>query len=146
MVSSDTDHTEKDALLSGACGCGKINYTISGPLRTVVNCHCNSCRRHNGTPYSTYCVIGQDSLNITLGQELLRSYSAWNGGKKQVCSYCGSPIYNAHERYPGLYMLYYGSLTDYERVNPKFNIYCEDKLAWVEDIANLSSFAKALTR
>ncbi|MFM7784547.1 MAG: GFA family protein, partial [Gammaproteobacteria bacterium] len=33
---------------SGACLCGVVRYTVQGPLRPVVVCHCTQCRRQTG--------------------------------------------------------------------------------------------------
>lgn len=134
------------AELSGACGCGTVRYKITGPIRVVVNCHCNSCRKNNGTPYSTYCVVAQEDLNIVDGQKSVTTYAPSSGGKKRVCSKCGSPLYNAHDRYPGMYMIYYGSLSENANIIPNFNIYCENKLPWVENISAIKSFEQSIER
>jgi len=135
--------TKKQA---GACGCNAVHYNITGPVRAVVNCHCNSCKKINGTPFSTYCVVSQDDLELVEGKELVKTYELANGAKKQICSNCGSPLFNAHDRYPGMYMVYYGSLSDYLSVVPSFNIYCENKLPWVDDISVIKSFEQAVER
>ena len=54
--------------LIGACGCGKVQYKIAGPVRVVVNCHCHSCRKRNASPYSTYCVVSQTDVKISQGE------------------------------------------------------------------------------
>ena len=131
---------------TGGCGCGKVRYNITGPVRVTVNCHCDSCRKFNGTPYSTYCVVTQNILDIVEGQDQISTYSAWDGGKKHVCSACGSPLYNAHKRYPGVYMVYYGSLSQNNGINPQFNIYCEDKLPWVDSISTIKSFQQSIEK
>lgn len=33
---------------SGGCACGSVRYRVDGPLRNVVNCHCERCRRITG--------------------------------------------------------------------------------------------------
>jgi ribonuclease VapC len=33
---------------AGRCLCGGVAYTVTGPLRDVVNCHCERCRRTTG--------------------------------------------------------------------------------------------------
>ena len=60
--------------LTGACGCGAVQYEISGPVKLVVNCHCNTCRNMNGAAYSTYGVIARDALTIQQGQESIATY------------------------------------------------------------------------
>lgn len=33
---------------AGRCLCGGVAYTVTGPLRDVLNCHCERCRRTTG--------------------------------------------------------------------------------------------------
>ena len=132
--------------LFGTCDCGAVHYRITGPVRLVANCHCNSCRRRNGAPYSTYCVVSQADLQIVQGQDQLATYENPRGGKKQFCSRCGSPLYNLNPRYAGLAMVLYGSLADQSGLAPSVNVYCESKLPWVECIASLRNFEKEIER
>ncbi len=132
--------------LSGVCDCEAIHYKITGPVKLVVNCHCNSCRKRNGAPYSTYCVVSQGDLKIVQGQEKLATYENSQGGKKLFCSNCGSPLYNLNPRYAGLSLVLYGSLLDNSGLSPSFNVYCESKLPWVESISSIKSFEKAVER
>lgn len=135
--------TEK---LSGACHCGAVRYDISGPVRAVVNCHCDSCRKRSGAPYSTYCVVAQEDLEIVQGQESLATYRVAEGSEKRFCAKCGSPLYNMNKRYPGVYVVYYGTLSEPSGLVPAVNVYCESKLPWVDTISGLRSFEKAVER
>lgn len=36
----------------GACTCGAVRYTIDGPVRDVIVCHCNACRTATGAPWA----------------------------------------------------------------------------------------------
>lgn len=132
--------------LSGACDCGAVRYRIAGPLKMIVNCHCNSCRKRNGASYSTYCVVSQEDLRISQGQVIVANYEDAETGKKRFCSKCGSPIYNVNKKYPGLLMVHYGSLSKHADLAPTFNIYCESKLPWVDTISAIKSFANAIER
>ena len=33
---------------TGSCLCAAVRYRVDGPLREVVNCHCERCRRVSG--------------------------------------------------------------------------------------------------
>lgn len=33
---------------AGQCLCGSVTFTVTGPLRDVINCHCHRCRRWTG--------------------------------------------------------------------------------------------------
>ena len=131
---------------SGGCDCGAIQYELTGPAKLVVNCHCSGCRKRNGSPYSTYCVVSQSDLRIVLGLENLTTYENNEGGRKLFCSKCGSPLYKINPRYPGMLMVLYGSLSDSTNLTPSVNVYSEDKLPWVESISSIKSFEKAIAR
>ena len=132
--------------LSGECACGEVSYKIFGEIKAVVNCHCDSCRKYNGTAYTTYCVVKQSDLIVHMGLDKISTYD-FGSGHKHVCSKCGSPLYNAHEmKYPGMYMLYYGSISQNYKKAPNFNIYCENKLPWVDDLSQIKSFQQGVQR
>lgn len=128
--------------LSGSCGCGTVNYKINGPLKAVVNCHCTMCRKNNGTPFSTYCVVAQTDFDIFEGQENIATYEASGDVKKRACEKCGSPLYQSHQRYPDVFMIFHGSLTESSVVPPTFNIFCDNKLSWVEKLFEIKNFAQ----
>lgn len=52
---SDTSHatdgrdgTAPSPPATGRCLCGAVAYAVNGPLRNVLNCHCERCRRITG--------------------------------------------------------------------------------------------------
>ena len=131
---------------TGACDCGAVQYRITGAVKTIVNCHCNACRKRNGGSYSTYCVVAQDDLKITQGQDCVAAYEVSDSGKKQFCLKCGTPLFNVNKRYPGVSMVYYGSLSENSGLSPAFNVYCDSKLAWVDNLPGIKSFAQGVER
>ncbi|HQS57089.1 MAG: hypothetical protein B7Y56_01030 [Gallionellales bacterium 35-53-114] len=132
--------------LTGACGCGTVNYKITGPLKAVVNCHCNMCRKNNGASFSTYCVVAQSDLNIAKGRENIATYEASGGVQKRGCSKCGSPLYQSHHHYPDMFMIHHGSLSESSTVSPSFNVFCENKLPWVDKLFEIKNFSQAAAR
>lgn len=125
---------------TGSCFCQAVQYVITGEIKSVVNCHCNKCKKMSGSAFAEIVVLADQDLEITAGQEQLRSYTISEGSTKNFCGTCGTPIYNAHVKYPGHYMLQVGTLDDPALVTPAVNIFCESKLPWVNDIADLPSF------
>ncbi len=132
--------------LSGGCDCGAIHYRLKGFVRLIVNCHCNACRKRNGSAYSTYCMVAHENFSIDRGQEYLSVYENEKSGKKHFCSKCGSPLYNFNPRFEGRFMVVYGSLAEYKDYAPSFNVFCESQLPWVENIASIKSFEKSIER
>jgi hypothetical protein len=104
------------------------------------------CRKNNGGPLSTYCVVSQSDFDIFEGQENIATYEASGGVKKRGCSKCGSPLYQSHQRYPEMFMIHHGSLSDSSSVPPKFNVFCDNKLPWVEKLFEIKNFAQSAER
>src|ERR1700735_4617008 len=36
------------SIRTGGCMCGAVRYRVDGPLRSIVVCHCEQCRRMTG--------------------------------------------------------------------------------------------------
>jgi hypothetical protein len=115
-------------------------------VRLVLNCHCEACRRRNGTAFSTYCVVAEEAMEITQGADAVTSVSAPSGSSKHFCSRCGTPLFNMNVRYPGRRMVYYGTLSNEAAISPAYNVYCESKLAWVDAVSAIRSFDQAIAR
>ena len=41
----------------GSCLCGAVTYQIDGPIGDIIQCHCQKCRKANGTAYATNAPI-----------------------------------------------------------------------------------------
>ncbi len=76
---------------SGRCACGGVRYATSRPLRAVVNCHCERCRRITG---HFMAATGCDRSGIAFdAAETLRWYEAAPGVEYGFCSKCGSTLF-----------------------------------------------------
>ncbi len=115
----------------GNCACGEITFEIRALNANIVNCHCTTCRRLNGSAFSTYFVVADKCFEITTGEKLLARYSPSETAVKNFCSQCGSPVFNQNSKYPHLRMIHLGSLDMNETINPNVNIFCQSKLPWV---------------
>ena len=41
-----------EVVARGSCNCGGVKYTVTGPLREVIACHCGQCRKQTGHYYA----------------------------------------------------------------------------------------------
>lgn len=130
-------------LQTGSCACGAIEFTLNKKIRNIVNCHCNMCRRHNGSAFSTYAALAFSALEITKGEELLAKYAAGTG-LKHFCKHCGTPLYNTNEKYAGACMIYFGSLHPSSEIRPQVNVWCENQLTWVSNVAEIPSLPQGI--
>lgn len=123
-----------------------MQFKVSGAPKSVVNCHCNFCRKHSGAAYSTYVAVPEEALEITSGADSLATFKFAEDAYKHFCKQCGSPIFNKNARYPGLGIIYLGAIAEPARFVPTANIYCDSQLAWVPAIAELRAFPQGIVR
>ncbi len=132
--------------ISGNCACGQIKFEIKALKANVVNCHCNTCRKMNGSSFSTFFVISQKGFNIIEGEELLSKFSPSENAVKNFCGNCGSPIYNQNLKYPNLRMVHFGALNLKEEIKPNVNIFCQSKFSWVSFSSDIANFEKEIIK
>jgi len=132
--------------IQGSCHCGDVSFKVTGKPRIILNCHCDDCKKRNGGAFSKYLVVNESDLHVSKGNKSLASYSAEGKGEKYFCSNCGSPIYNKNARYPGIFMVFYGSINDQKQITPMFNVYCESMSGWVSALGKLKSFERGIER
>ncbi|MBV39559.1 MAG: aldehyde-activating protein [Rhodospirillaceae bacterium] len=81
-----------ETMLTGKCHCGQVWYEIAGPVRQVVECHCESCRRLTG---SVWHAIGARLVDATItdDKKALTWYRSSEKVERGFCGYCGSTMF-----------------------------------------------------
>ncbi len=130
---------------SGSCYCGNLSFTLQSEPKLIVNCHCNFCRSHTGSAFSSYVAYPLSSLELNAGKESMAEYSM-ESGTKHFCSNCGTPIYNVLKKNPQGCMVYLGTLDNMSDLIPRRNIWCESKLEWVYNISTIKSLEQGIGR
>lgn len=77
------DHT-------GSCLCGGVKYRISGPLREIIACHCNQCRKTSGHYVAATQCAAED---MTIEGETLRWFRSSETAERGFCGRCGSNLF-----------------------------------------------------
>ena len=77
--------------ISGGCLCGGVRYTVNGPLRDIVACHCEQCRRTSGH-FVAATACRRKYFNLEQ-QDSLRWYTAVPGYRRGFCNVCGSSLF-----------------------------------------------------
>ncbi len=44
----------------GSCPCGAVRFSIDGPVRDVIVCHCEACQRATGGPWAAAAAYRRD--------------------------------------------------------------------------------------
>jgi len=84
---------------TGGCLCGAVRYSIDGPLRDVVYCHCGQCRKTSGH-FVAATACDTERLKI-LEDAGLAWYESSAIATRGFCSRCGSSLFwkPAHGKY-----------------------------------------------
>ena len=77
---------------SGHCSCAAVSYTVDGPLRDVVNCHCDRCRRITGHFMAATAAAVVD-ITITDHGANLTWYEPTADVGYGFCRNCGSTLF-----------------------------------------------------
>ncbi len=77
--------------MRGSCLCGQVTYEINGPLRSVVGCHCNQCRKATGH-FVAATQTRTEHLQIN-GQDNITWFQSSENAKRGFCATCGSPLF-----------------------------------------------------
>ena len=77
--------------ITGGCLCGGVRYQVNGPLREIIACHCEQCRRSSGHfVAATAC----RRTHFALTKEAsLKWFSAVEGFRRGFCNQCGSSLF-----------------------------------------------------
>jgi cytidylate kinase len=73
----------------GRCLCGAVRFTVEGPLRPVVACHCNQCRKTSGHHVAA-TAAPREAVRI---EGAPAWYESSPGVRRGFCGTCGSPLF-----------------------------------------------------
>lgn len=75
----------------GSCLCGAVRYEARGPLRPVVACHCDMCRR-TSRHFAAATAVRCEAL-VLHEQRGLRWYDSSAEARRGFCQFCGSNLF-----------------------------------------------------
>jgi hypothetical protein len=75
----------------GGCLCGAVRYEASAPLRGVVLCHCEMCRRTHGH-FAAYTAVRKSALRLVESRGL-KWYRSSPHARRGFCSECGASLF-----------------------------------------------------
>lgn len=119
-----------DQIYTGSCLCGGIRYEIRGEIGPIIQCHCQRCRKANGTAYATNAPIKASEFHITQGEHLLKKFVSTETTTRCFCSECAAPIISIKADTPDLYRLRIGTLDTPLTQRPTQHIFVASKAEW----------------
>lgn len=117
----------------GSCNCQSVTFVCKALPKVTLNCHCQLCRKMNGSAFSSYVVFANTDVELVSGN--LKTVQVSDNATKSVCSECGTPIFNRNPKHAGLTIVYLGAIDDLDHVKPMFDTYCESRLDWIGHLA-----------
>jgi len=125
---------------TGSCLCSAVKFSVDGPLREVVFCHCGQCRRQTGLYYASTNAAEKD-LTIT-GAENLTWYRSSDEGRRGFCKHCGSALFWKYLGQDDI-SIQAGSLDKPTALTPGYHIFCADKGDFYAITDDLPQYAKS---
>jgi hypothetical protein len=76
--------------VGGSCPCGAVRFTVAGPLRDVIVCHCGACRDANGGRPWAASAARRDDLELEAPASLLweKAPVSSYGASRGFCRWC----------------------------------------------------------
>lgn len=115
--------------IEGSCLCGGVQFTLSGPVPGIVQCHCSLCRRVSGTAVNAMIITSSGQLNWICGEELIVTYERPSGYGNAFCKVCGSPVPDAIGAGKG-HCVPAGALADCPEIEVAMHIHVGSKVHW----------------
>ncbi|WP_455217508.1 GFA family protein [Kaarinaea lacus] len=117
-------------MYEGGCLCGKVRFEITGPISSIIYCHCSQCRKAQGSSFATNGIVKAEDFSIKSGEDSLTAYESTPGQKKYFCRHCGSPIMSRTELKPGQVRVRLGTIESDITERPVAHIFASSRASW----------------
>ncbi|KAL1863662.1 hypothetical protein Plec18170_000500 [Paecilomyces lecythidis] len=118
----------------GSCHCGDCTWTAEITTPQHILCHCDTCKKLGGGPFSMNQIIHKDQLKILTGTPSRYTYTGASGNPVHCyfCPRCTSHIYH-HQAVMGDQIIIRTILLEGgSKMQPGGEIFAEGKLGWVD--------------
>lgn len=132
-----------EAGLAGRCLCGAYRFTVAGPLGPVRLCHCDMCRRANGSAFSANCRVPADRVKVLRDEGTLRHHESSPGARRYFCGTCGSPVFALVDGDPDHVRIRLGTLEREASADVVAHVWVASKAGWDQIADGLPQFAHA---
>jgi hypothetical protein len=76
-------------MLKGACLCGDVTFTVTGPPQDPAACHCGQCRKWSGHVWAA-SIVAEDEIVI---DGPVRWYRSSDKAERGFCPRCGASLF-----------------------------------------------------
>ena len=124
----------------GGCLCESVRYTVRGPLREMLVCHCVECRRWSGHAWMATAARNAD-LEIIGGDDLgwVKSPGSEHAASRGFCRRCGSSLFWRAPAFDRT-SISAGTLDDPSRLRVAAHIWVQHAVEWEQSADDLSAY------
>ena len=119
----------------GGCACGKVSIEARGEPYRVGICHCLTCRKLHGAPFSFYAVFSPDEVTI-IGK--VDVFASSEHGRRYFCPACGSQVWSQYSRPDEMYV-YPGSFDETGLWQPTYELWTIRRDPWLPGFPSIIS-------
>ncbi len=123
-----TDGASATEQVTGGCMCGSVRYVLTGPIKSVGICHCNSCRKSASSPSMAWLTVGASDFRTVAGEP--SAYRSSEKVTRTFCGKCGSPLTYHSDNAPSEIDVTAVSLDMPDLLPPTHEGWLEEKLGW----------------
>jgi hypothetical protein len=118
-----------------------VRFSIIGPIRNIVYCHCSQCRKAQGSAFATNGIVAAAHFTLITGAQDLTAFQSSPGKTKHFCRICGSPIMSRNEKKPDDVRVRLGTIESEIAERPMAHIFATSKAAWAEIVDDLPQYS-----
>lgn len=119
------------------CSCGHTQFSVKGPAKLRMICHCTICQKFNGAPHADILVYKTDQVMAPdEGVVDFETYKPPPNVKRGKCAQCGQAAIEvfAMPLFPKLTMVPAGMFSDADQLpEPKAHMFYDKRLSDADD-------------
>ena len=122
----------------GGCLCGAIRWRAKGVPLYAYHCHCRMCQRTSGAGFMTGVTFPAHAVEWPTGEP--QYYQSSKNAKRGFCKRCGSWV--SWKWLEEKVSLTAGSFDHPEKIEPKWHVFTESKVPWIQLDDGLPGFTR----
>jgi hypothetical protein len=120
-----------EAPLLGSCACGTVQFRVTANFASAGYCHCTRCQRRAGTPWSMNGMVAADAVEVTAGQDAVRTWRPPDGHPKSFCEHCGGHVFSGEPGVSGTVVgVRFGALHGDPGIAPRWRQWLSSAPGW----------------
>lgn len=133
---------------TGSCVCGAVKFSCTGPPLKTCLCHCTTCQKLGGAPFSSNIVVQSDQFTLLSGtpKEYATIGGSGNPATLFFCGECSSTLWSEGKAFPGLKVIKVGLLDDAEvrdMLRPEMEQFTSRRVQWLSEVEGVEQRREA---